>query len=133
MINDLPFTLLPASLAICRLSPAEEIPDWARPGDLLAIVRTRDELSIVCDERYVPPNIRAERGWRALKVLGQLDFSLVGILAAVSQTLAQAGVSIFALSTFDTDYILVKSDALDRAVQALRQNGFTVITQTDLS
>lgn len=130
---DLPLILLQERLAVCRLSPEAPLPDWARPGGLLAFVRTEDELSIVCPERYVPPEVKSERGWRAFQVQGPLDFSLVGVLAAITAPLAQAGVSVFAISTFDTDYILVKDDALPRAQEALQQAGFLVMNYVRLS
>ena len=99
-VMDLPLVILPDRLAVCRLPVESPYPDWAKPGDLLAMVWTRDELSVVCQERLVPPDVCAERGWRLLQVQGTLDFSLVGVLASIAVPLAMAGVSIFALSTF---------------------------------
>lgn len=131
--TDLPLIILPERLAVCRLPVEADIPDWARPGDLLAIVRTNNELSVVCNERYVPPEVRAERGWRALQVQGPLEFAMVGVLASLAVPLARAGVSIFAVSTFDTDYVLFKEDALDRAVSALTQAGFLVMNYVRIS
>ena len=131
--TDLPLVILPERLAVCRLPADTALPDWARPGDLLALVRTADELSIVCTERYVPPEVRAERGWRAIQVQGPLEFSMVGVLASIAVPLARVGISIFVLSTFDTDYVLVKEDALDRAVSALTQSGFLVMNHVRLS
>ena len=130
--TELPLILLPHRLAVCRFPARAEIPDWVRTGEipdgyLLALVRTPDELSIVCEERLAPPEVKAERGWRAFQVQGPLDFSLTGVLASVATPLAQSGVSIFAISTFDTDYILVKEAYLDRALQALEQAGFLVM------
>ena len=119
--------VLPDRLAVCRLAADAELPDWAQPGDLLSITRTRQELSIVCAERWAPPEVVAERGWRALQVQGPLDFTLVGVLASLAQPLAQAGISLFALSTFDTDYLLVKEAALERASAALRLAGHTLL------
>ena len=131
--NDVPLFILPDRLAVCRLSADAPFPEWARPGDLLALMRSRDELSVVCAERFVPPEIRAERGMRALMVQGPLEFSLTGVLASIAVPLARAGVSIFALSTYDTDYILVREDALERAVNALSQAGFLVLNYVHLS
>jgi hypothetical protein len=131
--NDIPLIVLPERLAICRLAVDSPYPDWARPGEMLAFLQTRDELTVVCAERYVPPETRAERGWRILKVQGPLDFSLVGLLASITTPLARAGVSVFTLSTFDTDYILVRDEALARAVEALVQAGFLVINHVRLS
>jgi len=128
---DNPLHLLPGSLAVARLSPEAELPGWAREGVLWASVRTREELSIVCEERFVPPEVRAERGWRAFQVEGPLDFSMLGVLAFIAGVLAEAGVSIFTLSTYDTDYILVKGAALERALAALQGAGCLVFVPDD--
>jgi hypothetical protein len=131
--SDLTLMILPERYAVCRLAAEADFPEWARPSDLLALLRTRDELSVVCAERFAPPEARAERGWRVLQVHGRLDFALVGVLASIAAPLARAGVSIFALSTFDTDYILVKEISLERAVAALTQEGFLVLEHGRLS
>lgn len=125
--------LLPGQLAICRLPAGASVPEWARvAGMLLSITRTADELSVVCDEASVPAEMLAERGWRALQVAGPLDFALTGVLAALAAPLAQAGVSIFALSTYDTDYVLVREADVERAVAALAQAGHDVVTKTTM-
>lgn len=93
---------------------------------LWSVTRTPDELSVVIAESAVPPEVRAEREWRALKVAGLLDFGLVGVLASLTAPLASAGVSVFVLSTFDTDYLLVRDPDLPRAVAVLRDAGFTI-------
>ena len=123
----LPLRLLAGRLAVARLDPDAPIPAWALdPAPLVAIARTRSELSILTDDGSVPDHVRAERGWRALEVRGPLPFDLVGILASLVQPLAEARLGIFALSTYDTDYVLVKQGDLDRAVAALRVAGHTV-------
>ncbi|GHO85011.1 ACT domain-containing protein [Dictyobacter formicarum] len=120
--------LLSLELAVCRLAPEEAIPAWAvRRTGFFSITSTEDELSLVCVADSVPEEVRCERNWRAIKVVGPLDFALVGILASLSSTLAQAQVSIFAVSTFDTDYILVKEPQLAQAVDALEQAGHELI------
>jgi hypothetical protein len=131
--TDIPLILLPERLAVCRLAPDASYPEWARPGELLALIRTPNELSIVCQERFVPPEVKAERGWRALQVQGPLDFSLVGVLASIARPLANAGVSVFALSTFETDYVLIKENMLERGLEALSQASFLVIDDVHLS
>jgi len=118
--------ILPETLAVCRLEAEAVFPEWARSSSLVALVRTGDEVSVVCDQDCVPADITAVSGWRALGVEGPLDFSLVGVLAALTTTLAEAGVSIFALSTYNTDYILVKENRLDLAVHALREAGHDI-------
>jgi hypothetical protein len=131
--TDLPLIILPDKFAICQLPVDTPFPDWGRSNSLLAFVRTSSELSVVCDERYAPPDVKAERGWRCFLVQGPLDFSMVGVLSAVTTPLAQAGIGIFVISTYDTDYILVKESALDRAQNALIQAGFLVKNYVDLS
>lgn len=118
--------LLVGHLAICRIAPGEGIPGWARGAGLYSITCTADEVSVVCDEADVPGDVRSEPGWRALKVRGPLDFALTGILASIAAPLADAGVSIFAVSTFDTDYVLIREEALERAMGALAAAGHTV-------
>jgi len=117
--------LRPGNLAVCRLDPQDRVPDWAT-GDFFSITRTPEELSIVCESQLVAEGLRAETDWRALKVEGPLDFALTGILVSIAAPLAATGIAIFAVSTFDTDYILVKKDKLDRAIGALRAVGHEV-------
>jgi hypothetical protein len=118
--------LLPWRLAVCRLVPDAPLPAWAEGGPFLACVRTPDELSVICEQVRVPDSIQAERDFRALRVAGTLDFALVGILAALLGPLAAAGVSVFTLSTFDTDYVLVREQALDNALAALKGAGHQI-------
>jgi len=116
--------------AICQLPAEAAIPRWAAqaPG-LVATTRSREELSIVCREDVVPLEVRQERNWCALKVEGPLDFGLTGILASIAGPLAKVGISIFALSTYHTDYVLVKEDKLDAATKALEGAGHTIATE----
>ncbi len=118
--------LLPDQLAVCRLDAGAPLPEWARSGDLLAFIRTRTELSIVCREAEVPDGITVEPGWRVLKVAGPLDFSMLGVLSSIAGPLAEASVSIFVLSTYETDYILVKNNDLRAAIQALQRAGHRI-------
>jgi len=112
--------------AVCQLPPEANIPDWALPSSFFSISRTESELSIVCEKNLVPSEVKCEVGWRIFKVGGTLDFSLTGVLASIASPLAQAKVSIFAISTYDTDYVLVKQESLERATEALRSSGFTI-------
>lgn len=119
--------LLPGVCAVCRLDAEAELPPWAiGTGPLFSMARTSEELSLVCAADAVPSGVRAEGGWRVLKVRGPLAFSLTGILAALAVPLARAEVSIFAVSTFDTDYLLVRQGQLAAALDALRAAGHTV-------
>lgn len=118
--------LLPESFGVCRLDPGNPFPDWACKGDLFSITRTVDEWSVACLESLIPSNLQAEKSWRILKVVGPLDFSLTGIIAAISAVLAARQISIFAISTYDTDYILVKEKNIEHAVESLRQAGYVI-------
>jgi hypothetical protein len=118
-VNDL--RLLPGRFEICRL-PA----DAAVPAAFFSVTRTADELSVVCAEGLAPQDAPCERGWCMLRVAGPLDFSLTGVLAAIAGPLAAAGVSLFAVSTFDTDYVLVKEENVAKAVGALTAAGHRV-------
>lgn len=114
-----PLQPLEPLFAICRLPADAPTPSWAQKGGLSCITRTRDELSIVCEQRLVPEGISGQRDWRALRVPGPLDFALTGVLAKLTAPLAEADISIFALSTFDTDYLLVRDADFDAAITLL--------------
>jgi uncharacterized protein len=111
--------------AVARLEASAPAPSWPR-GDLVSITRTPDELSIVCDEDAVPKDVRSEAGWRCLAVEGPIPFEMTGVAASLTNTLTNARISVFVLSTFDTDYVLVKDEVLDRACDALRAAGHDV-------
>jgi hypothetical protein len=122
----LKLSLLPDVLAVCRLELGQEIPAWATAGDFSSVSRIREELSVICASRSVPDNVRASRGWRAIKIEGPLDLDLVGILVSVAVPLAHAGIGILPVGTFDTDYILVRDRQLGEALKALRATGFNI-------
>lgn len=119
--------LLNEKYSVCRLDKDNAIPIWALQGNFFSITKTLDELSIVCLQKNIPNDIRCEKDWRILKVEGPLDFSLVGILASISSLMAEAQISIFALSTYDTDYILVKENNIDSAISTLIKHNYDVI------
>jgi Uncharacterized conserved protein len=119
--------LLKEKYGVCRLNKTELIPEWAENSKFFSITKTSDELSIVCSEDNIPNDIKCEKDWRVLKIEGPLDFSLIGILASISTILAQKGISIFAISTYDTDYILVKSKDIDNAIDSLIKERYEVI------
>ena len=116
------------TFVICRLDPDAPIPDWAQ-GEFVSTTRTPDELSIVCGQEGVRDDVQVEREWRCLRIVGNLDFSLVGVIATLTNVLADAGISVFVMSTFDTDYLLVKEGNLDDAVEALEKAGHSVRSQ----
>jgi ribosomal protein S18 acetylase RimI-like enzyme len=118
---------LDGRMAVCRLDPSSGVPAWATGAAFFSITRTPHELSVVCSEGDVPDRMRSEGGWRVLALEGPFEFSEVGVLASVAAPLAEAGVSIFALSTYDTDYVLVKEEGVDHAVSALVERGHEVV------
>ena len=120
-------TILPGFFAIVRLAADAPLPSWASAGDFFSVTRTSDELSVVCLATQVPSSLTAETGWRALKVHGPFALSEVGVLAALAAALAHAKVSLFAISTFATDYLLVSDKSLNAAVAALRAAGHSVV------
>jgi hypothetical protein len=110
-------------LAVCRLDPSSPIPAGMSNARFFSVTRTDEELSVVCPEESAPPGCAAEKGWVALKVAGPLDFGLTGVLSSLAAPLADAGISVFAVSTYETDYLLVRADELDRAIDALVRCG----------
>jgi hypothetical protein len=123
---SLTLSVLPGEYAVCQLPTGAGVPGWATCGELWSVTGAPGEVSVVCGAAAVPPEVRAQRGWAALRLHGPFEFTLTGILAAVLNPLRDAGVGIFALSTFDTDYVLVPQEKLDRALEALRAAGHTV-------
>lgn len=124
---SLPLEVLPDTLAICRLPPDAPVPPWASGrAAFLTISRTPEELSVTAVQRLVPDDTRCERDYRALRVRGTLPPDLVGILLSIAEPLARAGLAIFAISTYDTDYVLVKARDLPAALEALRAAGHDV-------
>jgi hypothetical protein len=114
---------IPGTYAVCRLGPGEPIPDWATRGAFFSISKSATELSILCAQTEVPAEIRSEKDWSLVKVVGPLDFGLTGVLASLAEPLAEAKISIFAVSTFDTDYLLVKAADLENALSVLARAG----------
>ncbi len=116
----LTLSVMPILLAVVRLDASSHIPLWAVEGkDFFSITKTQDELSIVCLEDKVPQHVKVEKGWRCLKVEGPLDFGLTGILSSLVQPLAQANISVFSISTFDTDYLMIKKENLQNTIEIL--------------
>jgi hypothetical protein len=112
--------------AVCRLDAADPLPAWAGSGPFVSVTRTEAELSVVCPEGAVPPGAKAEPGWRCLRVVGPLGFGMTGVLASLAGPLASSGVSIFVVSTYDTDYLMVQERDLERGRDALERAGHTV-------
>jgi hypothetical protein len=119
----------PEHLAVCRLPAASPWPTPSQDGSLLSVTEGDGELSVVCPTHLAPPGARVESGWRALTIVGPLEFSMVGVIAALASALAGAGLSVFVISTFDTDHILVKMDTLGQAIATLR--GIDVVVRDE--
>ena len=120
---QLKMEVLPGEFSIHQYPPAAAVPEAVLTCSFYNICRTRDELSIVCRDNIALESPRCEKNWSCIKVIGPLEFGLTGILAHLAGLLAEAGISLFALSTFDTDYLLVKTDRLAAAVDALQAGG----------
>src|SRR3954462_9540782 len=122
--------LMSQELAVCRLEEHHPVPDWAWRGEFVSITRARGELSLVCAAGAVPADaVKAERGWRALVVTTPMDFSVVGVAAALTAPLAEAGVSVLPVATYDTDYFLVKCERVADAIEALLAAGHRVTAE----
>lgn len=122
--------ILDSTFSVVRLPPTESIPMWALNADVFSITRTDEELSIVCPSECLAINEAledVENDWKCIKVEGVLDFSLTGILASLTSPLAENKISIFAISTFNTDYLLIKTHSIEKAKVVLENEGHTFI------
>ncbi|MEP6906415.1 MAG: ACT domain-containing protein [Pseudoxanthomonas sp.] len=114
---------IPGTYAICRFAAGTPMPHWFHPGGFSSASWSDNELSIVCDESQVPDDVQCDRGWQCLMLQGPFAFDETGILLQVLQPLAAASIGIFAVSTFDTDYVLVKEHHFEAAMHALTESG----------
>jgi hypothetical protein len=117
---------MPGRYAVCRLRPEAALPDWAA-GEFCNITRTKDELAVICAADHVPAEVQAERDWRLLKLVGPFPFTATGVLAGVALPVAQAGISLLSIATYDTDYFLIKGEDYARALVVLRQAGHRLV------
>lgn len=118
--------IIPEALAICRLGPDTALPAWVAEGTFFSVTRTADECSFVVEESRIPNGVQRDGPWRAFKIEGPIPLSAVGVLVSIAEPLARASISLFAISTFDTDYILVRADSMEAARLALSRVGHTV-------
>jgi hypothetical protein len=128
-IRKLSLKILRDRMAICRFEPTAPLPDWVDEPGFYSITRTEEELTIVCTQALLSPGTTSETGWRCFKVEGPLDFSEVGIIFSLTEPLAKIGVSVFVLSTFDTDYFMVKEKDLAKAIDVLTAAGHPVLEE----
>ena len=117
--------LLPDELAVCELDACLDLPTWC-DGELVCLINEADHATVLCRQELVPSDVRCEKDWRAFRVHGVLEFSEVGIIADLTQALAAAGVPVFVLSTFRTDYVLVRANQVMTACQTLERAGHTI-------
>ncbi len=125
-MKKLNLSLLPHLYAVCKFHPDKHIPYWALIGNFVSLTRTAEELSIVCQQDNVPEDVEAERGWRCVQVQGAFDFSVSGINASLALPLADADISVLAIATYSTEYLLVKEKDVERALQVLKRAGHCV-------
>lgn len=123
---QLRFRRLPATFAVCRLPPDAPIPASIATAPFTSITRTDKELSIVCVLDRAPQDAKCESPWTCFKLEGPFPFVLTGILTSILNPLTQGGVPIFAVSTFDTDYVLVKEEHAPTALEILKKAGHTL-------
>lgn len=126
---QLRFRCLSGRFAVSRLAADAAVPSWAYAGTIGSVTRTAEELSIVCSLKNVPADVKAEAPWTGFKLEGPFPFQLTGILASFLDPLAEAGIPIFAISTYDTDYVFVKEEFADAALRALRDAGHKLIPE----
>lgn len=118
-MEKLTLSILPESLGICHLAQNSSVPDWALADDFSCVAKTSNELSIICPQEKIPAGVLAEKDWRAFKVEGPLGFTLTGIVASLAKPLADEEISIFYISTYETDYLLVEEKNLEKAKEIL--------------
>jgi hypothetical protein len=129
MTRKLRFAVIPGSFAVSRLAPTAPVPEWIQSGEFACMTRTRDELSVVSLAASVPPEVQSEKEWTCLKLLGPFPFQETGILASFLDPCARAGIPIFAVSTFDTDYVLVKDQDKARTLRTLLDAGHELVNR----
>lgn len=125
--RTLTLELLKESFLICRLPASSPLPAWAFTGPFISVTKTKDELSILTiDAGQLPQDVKCEKNWKCFKLQGPFPFDMTGVLASILNPLAKAEIAILAISTFDTDYVLVKDNNLAITVDVLKQNGHVV-------
>jgi hypothetical protein len=124
--RKLSLKILPDRMAVCRFEPSAPLPDWIDKPGFYSITRTAEELSVVCSQERVPLEAESETGWRCFQLSGSFDFSEIGIIFSLTQPLAENDISVFVISTFDTDYLMVKAEYFTKAIDVLTAQGHQV-------
>lgn len=127
MVTTMRLKLLDKRFSVCRLDDNGQLPLWAIKGDVFAITKIEGELSVICEEEYAPKDILSEDGYRIIKIDEKLEFSMIGVLAELCEVMKNAEISILAVSTYDTDYILIKEVNVNRATEFLQRAGYEFI------
>jgi hypothetical protein len=125
-VNPLILSVLKDKFVVCRIDSFKQIPDTILQSPFYSITKTADEISIVCPEEFSPDNSLCERNWKCFKIHGPLDFAQTGIIASMTTPLAAARISVFAFSTYDTDYIMVKDADVELAIDILIKSGHEI-------
>ena len=125
-VNTMILSILSGRFGICRFDVSHEIPEKILSSGFFSVTRTFDELSVICYEELLPKDASCEKNWKCFKLQGPFEFTETGILSSLTSILAEAGIGILAFSTFDTDYIMVKKDDLEKAVKVFTTHGHTV-------
>lgn len=127
-LKKLSLLILPERMAVCRFEPTAPLPDWVDTSSFYSVTRTDEELTVVCRETALDAGATCDGGWRCFRVQGVFDFSEIGIMFSLTRPLAKSGVSVFVISTYDTDYFLVKEKDLAKAIDALTAAGHLLVT-----
>ncbi|MFZ1976531.1 MAG: ACT domain-containing protein [Bacteroidota bacterium] len=127
MTHILELRTIPGQFGICKLQPGESIPLWAMSGNFWSVTRTENEVSVVCPQEQIPRDVEVERNWRVLQVVGPLTFEMTGVLLSLAAPLADAGVSIYSVSTFETDFILIQEKSFEIACRTLTKAGHNIV------
>jgi uncharacterized protein len=127
LLHQLKYRVLREQLAVCQLPPGSRLPEWAMGAGFFCVTQTADEVSIVCEQGRVPDGVLVEKDWVVLKLEGPFPFSMTGVLTSFLQPLAAAEIPIFAVSTFDTDYVLMKREKLEESIKVLGRAGHEMV------
>ena len=128
--TDIEFIKLEADFTICKILDLNEL---NFDSDFIFLSKTDDEISLVCESDKAPQNcIAADRGWKALKIVGMLEFEMIGVIAGITCVLAEANISVFVVSTYNTDYILLKCHDFEKSIELLKENGYAIKDQGGL-
>ena len=126
--RQLRISLLKDKYGICSLPNTAPIPEWALKQSLVSITRTKKELTIVCPQDVIPSQCKSDLNWRCFRLDGTFDLNQIGVISSISAPLAQNGISIYVISTYDTDYFLVQQENLEQTISALSNSGHSITT-----